>query len=235
MPLLSGQTQLKNTVMGVMLLPEVNRVPQRFPAFISVTLAAAVTVGAVTASLTASAANTAIKAGTALSFLDSGTRKQIIIIDDVTLGTTAVSANVLPATDPIATASVARTLAGLVPLYGMQSFGISSSDQDVDTTDTLSGFGTQVALVRSGKSVDISAIQIPSDPGIELIKRVTLQGAFFGKEIYAVLTSPDGEMMRGAAIARNLQLPGTQNEIKRVSFQLSFQGNSFVHEPAYTV
>ena len=235
MALLAGSTQLKNVNLDVVLLTRTNRVVNRDPDKIVLTLGTAIAEGGTTASITSSVDATDIKAGNGLSFVDAnGYRKHLLVLEDATVGTVAGNVSVSPALDAIEANSTAEYIAGLVPVYGMQNFALSSQDTDEDITNTLSGFGTEVELVRSGKSLDVSVIQVPNDPGLyNVIKKVSLKGAFFGREIYAVFTNPDGEVMRGAAKVRNFQQPGTQNAVKRGSFQLTFQGDSFEYLEPY--
>lgn len=228
MALLGGEVQLKNVTLDVVLLPLNSRVP----ASTTLTLDTAAVAGDTSLSITASA-STPVKAGNSLTFADTTGNVQAIVLTDTTIATTATSVPILPLTQAIADTSTATYYTGLLPLYGIQEFGIQSQDQEVDTTNTLSGFGTEMALVRSGKTASISGIQVPGDKALDtIIKAVALQGATFGREVYAVLTLPDGERYRGAAKVRNFNAPGNQNEVKKYSFELSFMGVTFVNDPA---
>jgi Phage tail tube protein len=227
MALLGGETQLKNVTLDVALLA----LNSRTPASTTITIDTAPTAGAESISVTASA-STEVKAGNSLTFVTTTGRVQALVTADTTIATSATSVPVLPLRAAIADTSTAVYYTGMLPIYGIQEFSVQSQDQEVDTTNTLSGFGTEMALVRSGKTVSISGIQVPNDEGMDtIIKGVALTGALFGREVYAVLTLPDGERYRGAAKVRNFNAPGNQNEVKKYSFELTFMGVTFVNDP----
>lgn len=233
MPIKGGETQLKEAEL-MFSLPLASRtsVINR-----TITAAAAAAIGATSIQLTASAATQQLRAGTALSFVapTAPTKRQsLVIVDDVTLSATAVAANIFELDEAISANSTAPWVEGLLPLLGIQNFSMASQDQEVDTTNTLSGFGTEMALVRSGKTLSVSGIQIPADDCLErVIKPVTIRGAFFGKEVFAKLSLPDGEEFSGVAKIRNFSSEGNQNEVKRYSFELTFMGSTFNQLQAY--
>jgi len=223
MPRVSGETQLKNATLELLLLPKNSRTVTS----VNVTNTIAALESAATLSLT-SATPIPVLGGTSVSFLDGSQRKQALILDDINLTSSPLVVNISPLTDAISANVVAPLIGGLIPLFGIQGFNFGAQPQEVDTTNTQSGFGMESALVRSDKTLDISGIQIPGDRALyAIVKQVADSGAFFGREIYAVFTYPDGEIRRGAAKIKNYQEPGTQNEIKKYSFQVQFQGNGY--------
>jgi len=224
MPRVSGETQLKNATLELLLLPKNSN---RVVTSVNVTNTIAALESAATLSLT-SATPIPVLGGTSVSFLDGSQRKQALILDDINLTSSPLVVNISPLTDAISANVVAPLIGGLIPLFGIQGFNFGAQPQEVDTTNTQSGFGMESALVRSDKTLDISGIQIPGDRALyAIVKQVADSGAFFGREIYAVFTYPDGEIRRGAAKIKNYQEPGTQNEIKKYSFQVQFQGNGY--------
>ncbi len=226
MPYPVGETQLKNFILQMVLLPKGSRTPTRR----TVTASSAVAEGATTASLTTASATT-VKAGTALSFAAASSpteRQQLIIVDDASLSSTPASAAIIPAEKAIASNSTASYVVGLIPLMGVQEFALQGQTQTVDTTNTLSGSGTEMASIRSSKTYSVSGIQIIADPGLEtIVKPVGLDNALFGREVYVQAIYPDGEVIEGAAKISNLSLPGNQNEVKRYSFELMIMGSSY--------
>lgn len=237
MALAVGETKLAGTTLNALILPEGSRTPTKRVITVGTT---PVAVGDKTASLQADTAATAIPAGTSLSFnaaSPSGAtqRKQIIIKNDVTLGTSASNADIFSARRAVPAAEVADFIVGLTPVFGLQEFGNTGNSTTVDTTDTLSGAGTEMAIIRNGYEFSITLIERVADKGLEtVIKRVAYDFAFIGREIYAVLTYPDGEVFRGAAKIQNPSKPGNQNEVKKFTFTLAFQGESFEQISAYT-
>ncbi|NEQ28722.1 MAG: hypothetical protein F6K28_59135 [Microcoleus sp. SIO2G3] len=226
MPVPGGEIQLKQSSLSLALISNRTSIVTN-----TITIGTAAAVGATSLSLTADAANVKLYAGQALSFIAATSptgRQQAVLLDDVTLSTTAATVNIFPLISAIAANSTSKLVAGMLPVLGIQEFGLQSSDTDVDTTNTLSSIGTEVALIRSSKTFNISGIQIPGDRGLyQIVKPVCLEAAFFGREVYAILSLPDGEMFEGVAKVRNFSAPGSQNEVKKYTFELMIMGATF--------
>lgn len=230
MPRPAGETQLKNTTLEVLLLPANSRTVT----LINVTAQAPGVLGADTISLTAASA-VSVKAGTGLSFLDGATRKHVLVTEDANLSTTPTSVQVSPLIASIAATSIAPMVSGLIPVFGIQEFNYQTSPQEVDTTNLQSGSGMESALVRSDRTYDVSGILIPGDQALfNIVKRIAEDDATFGREVYFVCTTPDGEVRRAAAKVKNYSESGNQNEVRKYSFQLQCQGSSFVRLSPYT-
>lgn len=222
----AGEVQLKNATLEVMILPAGSRA----------TTVRTVTgpdteveIGSETIELTIDTDDD-IEAGTSLSFKASGgtTRSHVLITEDVSLTTTATEAKCEPLIAAVEADATADFISGLVPLFGLQNYSFQTSPQEVDTTNSQSGYGQESALVRSDKTIDIDGIQVPGDKALyDVIKAVAMEGGNFGREVYAVFTYPDGEILRGAAKIKQYSEPGNQNEVKKYAFQLQFQGASF--------
>lgn len=236
MSIASGETPLKLVTLEVLLLPRGSRSVASNT--VTITAASEIAFGAETASLTAST-STDVKAGASLSFnVASPTgltrRKQIVIREDATI-TTATNVPIFAAVDTVPAGEVATYVQGLKIVAGLQEFSFQAQDTTVDTTDTLSGLGTEMAIVRSALNFNISVIERIQNEGLsKIIKEVGLAFASKGREVYARLMYPDGETHSGAAKVMNFSQPGNQNEVKKCSFELQFQGGSYVYTPAYT-
>jgi hypothetical protein len=236
MPIAVGETSLRFTTLKVKLLD----LGVRTVTPVTITADAAIAEGATSASLTASTAATVVPAGTALPFNEASpsgatSRKLIVTRADATLGTTPTSVSIFPARLAVPDTEEASFVAGLLPVFGLQEFSFQTQDQTVDTTDTLSGIGTEMAIVRSGIEFTMSHIERVADKGLTtIIKQVALDMALKGREVYAELVFADGETHKGAAKVMNYSQPGNQNEVKKVSYTLQFQGESYYYEPAYT-
>jgi hypothetical protein len=194
----------------------------------TITMAIAAAVGATTVTLTANV-STIIKAGSSMSFVAASgaiDRQQVLFTDDVTIGTTNTVANVVSLRSAVALNSTASFVDGVRPLFGVQNFELSQADTTVDTTNTQSGSGTEMAMIRAGRVFQISGIEVPYDLQLQEIKKFCRDPGFFGREFYAVLVYPDGETFEGACKITNLSQPGNQNEVKRYSFQLALQGDA---------
>jgi len=185
--------------------------------------------------------STVIKAGTALSFSsDAPTqipslvfakiRQQAIVLNDVTLTNSTPSAiTVSPLSRPIQLGAVADFVVGLTPLSGIQTMDMANQETMVDTTHFGSGAATETAIVRTAKTFSISGVALAGDEGLEsIVKPVgAFSGHLFGREVFAVATMPDGERFEGFAKIYALNFPANQNEVKKYSFTLAFQGRTF--------
>lgn len=239
MALATQATQLKNVSLDVLLLPQGVRSPET--AIITATggsdgppIVPAAAVGATVIELDVDedASPLDVAAGTSLSFLVGTKRVQVLLAEDATLTNgTPVEVACFPLVDEIPfndTPYAAEYVVGLKELAGVNDFSMSASPQDVDTTDTKSGFGMESALVRSDITFDISGITRVGDEGFfTVIVPVSLDGGLFGREIFAVLTYPDGSQHKGAAKVKNLSMPGNPSEVSKYSFQLQMQGSSY--------
>jgi hypothetical protein len=119
------------------------------------------------------------------------------------------------------------------PLTGIQTLDLNNQETQVDTTHFGSGAGTEAAIVRFNRSYSASGIALIGDEALErIVKRVAgFDNAFLGREVYAIATTSDGEAIEGAAKIMALNLPANQNEVKKYSFTLMYQGNAAWVQP----
>lgn len=217
---------------------EVLRLPRRSRSVIrhEITLASAIEVESQSASLFASSNDVLIRGGTSFSFIDPDNpeeRQQLLVKEDVILTTSPQTVQVSPTFRAIAADSVAGFVDGLIPLFGIQTFDLTRTDTTVDVTNMQSGTGTEVAKVRQGRVFQVSGIEIEGDFGLNrVIKPAANYNPWINREVYAVLTRPNGERFEGAAITMNYTEPANQNEVLRYSFQLQYQGDP-IWTPAY--
>lgn len=127
------------------------------------------------------------------------------------------------------------TTTGLYPLAGITQIDLANQETQVDTTNFQSGSGTEMALIRVARSYTISGIALAGDEVLEnIIKPVAgFKGFMFNREIYAVAMFPDGERLRGVAKITAFNMPANQNEVKKYSFNLTFQGRAFAWDAPY--
>ncbi|MFM6871150.1 MAG: phage tail tube protein [Dolichospermum sp.] len=201
-----------------------------------ITFEAAATVGATTVSLTA-ASSTTIEAGTSVSFAAASSpteRQQVLFTSDATITSTATNFAVAPLKKAIADNSVGDFVVGTLPLIGIQTMDVQNQETQVDTTNFQSGSGTEMAIVRNARTLNISGIVKVGDMAYtNIIQKVSLDSAFINREIYAIATFPDGEKFEGAAKIMGLNMPANQNEVKKYTFNLTFLGDSFIWTPGY--
>ncbi|MFM6236706.1 MAG: phage tail tube protein [Dolichospermum sp.] len=201
-----------------------------------ITFESAAILGATTVSLTA-ASSTTIEAGTSVSFAAASSpteRQQVLFTSDATITSTATNFAVAPLKKAIADNSVGDFVVGTVPLFGIQTMDVQNQETQVDTTNFQSGSGTEMAIVRNARTLNISGIVKVGDMAYtNIIQKVSLDSAFINREIYAIATFPDGEKFEGAAKIMGLNMPANQNEVKKYTFNLTFLGDSFIWTPGY--
>ena len=230
MPLAYDTTSLEGFSAGILLLPEGTRTV----AARTLTSTVAVGVGGTVIICTASVA-TDLKAGTALSFFKAGdkARTYVLVSEDVTVATTTTDIPIFSAKYAIATASTARIVDDLLPMYGIQEFPLAAQTTTVDTTNTLSGTGTEKKAIRSDRTIQFSGVEnhydpaVGGDPALQLIKETQRVGGLFGRELYFYAVYPDGEVIEAAILITDYNQPGSYNEVKKYSFTAHLQGTSF--------
>ncbi|AXK90440.1 hypothetical protein CrV_gp028 [Cylindrospermopsis raciborskii virus RM-2018a] len=246
MPLATASQILQDYSLEVLLLPlNTLGVSDRTTTSVTFTVTANADVGATSISITASTA-TNLKAGNVLSFKATGQafRTQVVILEDKSIATTATSVNIAPLSRRISisgdnsatAAATASFIPGLLPLTGIQTLDLNNQETQVDTTHFLSGAGTETALVRVNRNYSVSGVALAADEALEtVIKPVgALAGNLFNREIYAAATFSDGERLEGVAKIYALNFPANQNEVKKYSFTLAFQGRQFTWTQPYT-
>ena len=252
MPLATASQILQSFSLEMMLLPLDNfgaasRSSTGYPS-VTITTSAAAAVGATTLAVTSFTPNTVINAGTALSFFSAGgkSRQQVVITQDVAAAATT-SLTVSPLLRPIALSAAATLIsptsanitAGatkLLPLSGIQTMDLNNQETQVDTTHFGSGSGTEAAIVRFNRSYSVSGIALIGDECLETVVKTAagFDNARLGREVYAITTMPDGERIAGVAKIMALNLPANQNEVKKYSFTLMYQGSIYEWTAPYS-
>ena len=229
MPLAYDTTSLEGFSAGILLLPQGSRT------VVARTLTStAVGIGDTVVSCTASV-STDLKAGTALSFFKTGelSRTYVLVSEDVTVETTATDIPIFSSKYAIATGSTARIIDDLLPMYGIQEFPLAAQTTTVDTTNTLSGTGTEKKAIRSDRTIQFSGVEnhyalpVGGDPALQLLKETQRIGGLFGRELYFYAVYPDGEVIEAAILVTDYSQPGSYNEVKKYSFTAHLQGTSF--------
>ena len=237
MPLATASQILQDYGLEVLLLPlNTLGVPNRTVTQVTITAGAAV-IGATTISLTPASAIT-LRAGNVLSFRagSEAYRTQVVVLSDHNNISAATTVTIAPLSRNITNGATASFVNGLLPLTGIQTLDLNNQETQVDTTSFLSGPGTETALVRVNRNYSVSGVALAADEALEsVIKPVgAFQGNMFNREIYAAATFSDGERIEGVAKVYALNFPANQNEVKKYSFTLAFQGRAFTWTQPYT-
>lgn len=237
MPLATASQILQDYGLEVLLLPlNTLGVPNRTVTQVTITAGAAV-IGATTISLTPASAIT-LRAGNVLSFRagSEAYRTQVVVLSDHNNISAATTVTIAPLSRNITSGATASFVNGLLPLTGIQTLDLNNQETQVDTTSFLSGSGTETALVRVNRNYSVSGVALAADEALEsVIKPVgAFQGNMFNREIYAAATFSDGERIEGVAKVYALNFPANQNEVKKYSFTLAFQGRAFTWTQPYT-
>lgn len=237
MPLATASQILQDYGLEVLLLPlNTLGVPNRTVTQVTITAGAAV-IGATTISLTPASAIT-LRAGNVLSFRagSEAYRTQVVVLSDHSNISSNTTVTIAPLSRAITSGATASFVNGLLPLTGIQTLDLNNQETQVDTTSFLSGPGTETALVRVNRNYSVSGVALAADEALEsVIKPVgAFQGNMFNREIYAAATFSDGERIEGVAKVYALNFPANQNEVKKYSFTLAFQGRAFTWTQPYT-
>jgi len=182
-----------------------------------------------------------ISSGTALSFAHPdfleipASRKQVIVLNDYTLSGDSQYIQTSGLLQSIKEDEIAYLVEGILPLNGVQTLDLSSQETQVDTTNMASKKGVYSVFVRHAMSCAIAGIALAGDKALEtVIKPVGMfSNVLFGRDIYAIITLPDGERYAGIAKIGSMSLPANQNEVKRFSFTLVYQGEMLEWNPPF--
>ena len=223
---------LKNVGISVYLLPKGSEDVSSITR--TLTVDAAITEGAESISLVADTA-VDLPVGASIVFKGASTdAKQIIVAADTNVGTSATSVPIYAVLDAIPATETGTFYDGLLPLLGIQEFGYSTSPTEVDTTTTLSGPNTEVALVRAERSISASGIAIPGNKGYwDTIVNVADTGGFFGRNIYVVESFPNGLQREGVAVVTDYSEDGDKDNVMKYSLTFKFVGNSYKRNSPY--
>lgn len=225
----TGGISLIGTTMQGFILPRGSRTAPS----VTITASAATAEGATSISATAATAGTIVRAGQALVFTPptpSGVTPRCfaVVSATTTLATTASPLPIFPLRTAIAANSTAFAVTGLIPIFGLQEFGLQGQSTTVDITGTDSGSATEILRIRDSREFSINLIERNADVGLgTVIKPLLFNPAFADREMWMELIMPQGEIHRGAAMLQNPNKPGNQNEVGRLSFTATFQGSSY--------
>lgn len=238
MPLATASQILQDYGLEVLLLPlNTLGVPNRTVTQVTISASAA-SIGATTITLTPASATITLRAGNVLSFRagSEAYRTQVVVLSDHNNISAATLVTIAPLSRAITSGATASFVNGLLPLTGIQTLDLNNQETQVDTTSFLSGPGTETALVRVNRNYSVSGVALAADEALEsVIKPVgAFQGNMFNREIYAAATFSDGERIEGVAKVYALNFPANQNEVKKYSFTLAFQGRAFTWTQPYT-
>jgi hypothetical protein len=233
----TGATSLASTTLQGLILPRGSRTPTS----VTITAAAASAADATSISVTCSTASTVVRAGTALIFTAPSpgagavNRQLAIVSATTTLATTATALPVFALRSAIASTNTASMVVGLIPIFGLQEFGLQGQSTTVDITGTDSGSSTEMQKIRDSREFSINVIERFADIGLgTVIKPLLFSPSLADSEAWLEIVMPQGEIHRGAAMLQNPSKPGNQNEVARLSFTATFQGNSYQYIDGFT-
>jgi hypothetical protein len=231
----TGGLSLIGTTMQGYILPRGTRTPTT----VLITSSAAVAEGATTMQATAATASTIVRAGQVLVFSPTApsgvvARSFVIVSATTTLGTTASPLPIFPLRTAIAANSTAAATTGMIPIFGLQEFGLQGQSTTVDITGTDSGSSTEVLKIRDTREFSINLIERNADVGLgTVVKPLLFNPAFADREMWMELVMPSGESHRGATMLTNPSKPGNQNEVARLSFTATIQGASYQYTDGF--
>jgi hypothetical protein len=174
-----------------------------------------------------------VPAGIALSFAGTSVsgvasrRRQVVISQDVVLTTSPLLVPVEPLQYPVLQTDSAVVVPGLLPINGITTLDISAQETSVDTTNASSRKGVNSVFIRRAISCNVSGIALAGDKALETVIKPAgiFSNSLYGRDIYAVITLPNGERIVGVAKVGGISFPANQNEVMKYSFNLTFQGD----------
>lgn len=227
-----GSIQLKNVTAMVYLLPkdkcDVADITR------TITVDAAIAEGSETIQLSAGQAFD-LPAGTGIAVQEAdGKYKQVLVKDAATLGSGSTQVTIYASLDAIAAGSTGVFYEGMKTLNGIQEFGYQTSPTEVDTTTTLSGTGTQNDYVRQERSINLEGVASPEDEGYwKILVPVADKDAYFGRQLYLLMSYPNGLTREGVVKVTDFSEPGGKDEVFKYSMTVKFQGQSYKRNDPY--
>ena len=177
--------------------------------------------------------NTLLSVSPTPTFLDSGEiltfgTSKAVVVDQSPVNSTLIQ--VAPLAAAVTPSSTATTKA-LLAVVGATDASPSSAPKTTDTTNYLSGAGMEMATIGTNRTLNVTFNEIEGDLGGIIIKQILFNDIHYNREIYAVVSRPNGEQYEGAAIVTqgDGQAP-VQEKVTRTA-NMQFQGSSFIYTP----
>lgn len=186
---------------------------------------AAAAAAATSVSLSVASGTLFLQGGTELNF--GGAQKTVVLLDDVTLTSTAAS---VPIVSPLGAALVATDTAptnALLQVYGGNDASLSLKDNEAPTRAFESGLFDDAKKVMVGGSISWKGTYRRGDKSLDLIEACAI-GA---NEIYIRLVYPDGKSRTGVAFVQGYQESNTLDAVREVSWEFRLVGEFKFNNP----
>jgi hypothetical protein len=190
----------------------------RIPPLFSVTTTALAAAGAET--LTVSALPVKLWPGDVLTFT-SGARATVA---DIAL-LTETTVKVVPLIASIASGEIARTTGSCY--VAVTEAAPTATPKIEDATNTLSGTASESVTVASNYQLQCNVNLTAGSPGDKLLLDILYDKNYLRREIYAELTTPEGQVYKGACIPTTGTQAGAVQAKRTLQVTLQFQGCSF--------
>ena len=216
----------------------------------ALSIAVAPTPSAITASNTASytppanaLGNTQIFVAPTPTFLDAGTElsfgsEKVVLTEQASVGS-----KLLFVASPLVAAITAATNAStksLLAVVGATDATPASQPKTEDAMNYLSGSGMEKVTIGTDRTLKVSFNRIDGDMGGNLLMQLlyndsasngTVDVSLYDREIYALITRPNGEIYEGAAILSSGDATAAVQAKIMQNANFQFQGDSFKFTP----
>ena len=146
-----------------------------------------------------------------------------IVADVAAVGATSVK--VVPLVAEIATGQVAQTTGSCY--VAVTDASPTATPKIEDATNTLSGTASESVTTASNYQLSCNVNLTAGSPGDKLLLDILYDERYQKREIYAVLTTPEGQIYRGACIPTTGTQAGAVQAKRTLQVTLQFQGCSF--------
>jgi hypothetical protein len=165
----------------------------------------------------------------------------IVIAEDIEIGTTATTVNILPAVEAIAADAEAVTY-GMIPILSMAEGGLPEmSGTDAEAMNKEQGLYTARRTVKRDGSITISGAMLRNDPSLRLLQDVGLGSRnIYYQARYAPFTLADNDTYTEGAgpgayevvtTLTNNSYPSGGQEFVQVNYTMNFAGRPDQYAP----
>lgn len=172
-------------------------------------------------------------AGTVLEFpgaTATAPKLKITIAADTTIAATATPTPILPAVAAIATPAIARDM-GLQFLLGCRNATVVSTIKTEDSTDYLSGLGTEQVVLGVSQKLTVELDLVYDNELHQLIEKMIYDREYVGVHLYTEVRTNDGAKHLGYAMISS-STPAAAVQAKRtLQMEIGYQGECYDYIP----
>lgn len=174
-----------------------------------------------------------LDAGTVLSF---GGAKKLTVATGISIptGTTGTAVDTLPIPAALTTTDTA-TAKEIYFVNGCTNATVSPEIKNEETTNYLSGVGMEQTTVGNSKKMNLEFNLVYNDKGSDVLRKISYDATYVGREFYFELTFASGEKHSGFALLTSASPQGGVQQIRKFQCEAQIQGDSYVYTPPTAV